>query len=156
MRVCVCPSQRYMLYRSDSADHRAEVLDMESAIGAGSDMAPPTPAFPISPPTPYGNRAEYKYAPAEAQAAPLTSMRTVLWPSQTESPTVWCVAVKNMSELNLHRQTPSPSLQSYGGYRTDHGESTLLKKRVGFTCAWSCLCANQSDPADVKTASVGT
>lgn len=43
-----------MLYRSDSADYRAQVLDMESGVGAGSDMAPPTPAFPISPPTPYG------------------------------------------------------------------------------------------------------
>lgn len=79
---CVPQSQHHMLYRSDSADYRAQVLDMESAVGAGSDMAPPTPAFPISPPTPY---------------------------------------VKNMSELNLHRQTPSPSLQSYGGYRADHG-----------------------------------
>lgn len=49
-----------MLYRSDSADYRAQVLDMESAVGAGSDMTPPTPAFPISPPTPYGKHAEYK------------------------------------------------------------------------------------------------
>lgn len=61
-----------------------------------------------------------------------------------------------MSELNLHRQTPSPSLQSYEGYRMDHGQSTLLTQQVLFTCASSCLCANQSEPADVKSASVGT
>ncbi|KAF0046911.1 hypothetical protein F2P81_000544 [Scophthalmus maximus] len=54
---------------------------MDGRVEAGSDMAPPTPAFPISPPTPY---------------------------------------VKNMSELNHLRQTPSPSMQSYGGYRPDH------------------------------------
>lgn len=59
-----------------------------------------------------------------------------------------------MSELNLHRQSPSPSLQSYGGYRADHGESTLLKTaRQLHMCLF--LCTNQSDPADVKTASVG-
>lgn len=43
-----------MLYRSDSVDYRAQVPDMDGGVGAGSDMTPPTPAFPISPPTPYG------------------------------------------------------------------------------------------------------
>ncbi|KAF7668473.1 hypothetical protein LDENG_00008090 [Lucifuga dentata] len=78
---CVPQSQHGMLYRSDSADYRAQGPDMDSGVEAGNDMTPPTPAFPISPPTPY---------------------------------------VKNMSEFTHLRQTPSPSMQSYGGYRTDH------------------------------------
>ncbi|XP_050925955.1 tensin-3 isoform X3 [Lates calcarifer] len=78
---CVPQSQHPMLYRTDSADYRAQGPDMDSGVEAGSDMTPPTPAFPISPPTPY---------------------------------------VKNMSEFMHIRQTPSPSMQSYGGYRGDH------------------------------------
>uniref|UniRef100_A0A8C9XGX4 Tensin 3 n=1 Tax=Sander lucioperca TaxID=283035 RepID=A0A8C9XGX4_SANLU len=41
-----------LLYRTDSVDYRGP--DMDSGVEAGSDMTPPTPAFPISPPTPYG------------------------------------------------------------------------------------------------------
>nr|XP_020451376.1 tensin-3 [Monopterus albus] len=78
---CVPQSQHPMLYRSDSADYRAQDPDMDSRVEARSEMTPPTPAFPISPPTPY---------------------------------------VKNMPELVHIRQTPAPSMQSYGGYRTDH------------------------------------
>ncbi|XP_013885947.1 tensin-3 [Austrofundulus limnaeus] len=73
--------QHTILYRSDSVNYRTHGTDMDSGVEAGSDMAPPTPAFPISPPTPY---------------------------------------VKSMSELTDHRQTPSPSMQSFGGYRTNH------------------------------------
>uniref|UniRef100_A0A8C8K948 Tensin 3 n=1 Tax=Oncorhynchus tshawytscha TaxID=74940 RepID=A0A8C8K948_ONCTS len=43
-----------MLFRSDSVDYRAQGPEMDSGVEAGSDMTPPTPAFPISPPTPYG------------------------------------------------------------------------------------------------------
>ncbi|KAF1383811.1 hypothetical protein PFLUV_G00135690 [Perca fluviatilis] len=78
---CVPQSQHPLLYRTDSVDYRAQGPDMDSGVEAGSDMTPPTPAFPISPPTPY---------------------------------------VKSMSELTHLRQIPSPSMQSYGGYRTDH------------------------------------
>ncbi|KAM9844700.1 tensin-3 [Aulostomus maculatus] len=74
-----CVPQHTMLYRSDSASYRAP--EMDSGVDAVSDMTPPTPAFPISPPTPY---------------------------------------VKNMSEFTQLRQTPSPSMQSYGVCRTDH------------------------------------
>ncbi|XP_072220759.1 tensin-3-like isoform X1 [Leuresthes tenuis] len=49
---CVPQSQHSILYRSDSADYRAQGTDVDS-VEAGSDMAPPTPAFPVSPPTPY-------------------------------------------------------------------------------------------------------
>ncbi|XP_061696232.1 tensin-3-like isoform X2 [Syngnathoides biaculeatus] len=45
---CVPQSQHPMLCRSDSADYRAQGPDTDSG-----DMTPPTPAFPISPPTPY-------------------------------------------------------------------------------------------------------
>uniref|UniRef100_A0A8C7I8X5 Tensin 3 n=1 Tax=Oncorhynchus kisutch TaxID=8019 RepID=A0A8C7I8X5_ONCKI len=38
----------------DSVDYRAQGPEMDSGVEAGSDMTPPTPAFPISPPTPYG------------------------------------------------------------------------------------------------------
>ncbi|XP_039458018.1 tensin-3 isoform X2 [Oreochromis aureus] len=73
---CVPQSQHSIFYRSDSADYRSNGPDVDS-----SDIPPPTPAFPISPPTPY---------------------------------------VKNFSEVTHHRNTPSPSMQSFGGYRTDH------------------------------------
>lgn len=46
--------QHPLLYRSDSADYRGQGPDVDSGVEAGSDMTPPTPAFPISPPTPYG------------------------------------------------------------------------------------------------------
>ncbi|XP_029380107.1 tensin-3 [Echeneis naucrates] len=78
---CLPQSQHPMLYRNDSSDYRSQGPVLDSGVEAGSDMTPPTPAFPISPPTPY---------------------------------------VKNISELNPLRQTPSPSMQSYGGYRTNH------------------------------------
>uniref|UniRef100_A0A673CWK3 Tensin 3 n=1 Tax=Sphaeramia orbicularis TaxID=375764 RepID=A0A673CWK3_9TELE len=52
----VCLLQHPMLYRTDSTDYRAQGPDIDSGVEAGSDMTPPTPAFPISPPTPYGNR----------------------------------------------------------------------------------------------------
>ncbi|XP_035804186.2 tensin-3 isoform X2 [Amphiprion ocellaris] len=50
---CIPQSQHSILYRSESADYRAQGPDMDSGVEAGSDMTPPTPAFPISPPTPY-------------------------------------------------------------------------------------------------------
>uniref|UniRef100_A0A8C7I5H3 Tensin 3 n=1 Tax=Oncorhynchus kisutch TaxID=8019 RepID=A0A8C7I5H3_ONCKI len=50
----VCVFQHGMLFRSDSVDYRAQGPEMDSGVEAGSDMTPPTPAFPISPPTPYG------------------------------------------------------------------------------------------------------
>ncbi|XP_055007685.1 tensin-3 [Boleophthalmus pectinirostris] len=49
---CV-PQSQSMLYRSDSTDYRSQGPDIDSGVEAGSDMTPPTPAFPISPPTPY-------------------------------------------------------------------------------------------------------
>lgn len=53
----MCVSQQGMLYRSDSSDYRSQGPDIDSGVEAGSDMTPPTPAFPISPPTPYGKHA---------------------------------------------------------------------------------------------------
>lgn len=59
LHVC-CLLQHHLLYRSDSADYRAQGADMDSGVEAGSDMAPPTPAFPISPPTPYGKLCMFR------------------------------------------------------------------------------------------------
>lgn len=42
------------LYRSDNTEYRPRVPEMDSGVEPGSDTTPPTPAFPISPPTPYG------------------------------------------------------------------------------------------------------
>ncbi|CAL9688638.1 unnamed protein product [Knipowitschia caucasica] len=47
------PQSQSLLYRSDSTDYRSQGPDTDSGVEAGSDMTPPTPAFPISPPTPY-------------------------------------------------------------------------------------------------------
>lgn len=47
------PQSQVLLYRSDSTDYRSQGPDQDSGVDAGSDMTPPTPAFPISPPTPY-------------------------------------------------------------------------------------------------------
>lgn len=51
IRVCdFIVFQRTPLYRADSVEYRAPSAGLET----GSDTVPPTPAFPISPPTPYG------------------------------------------------------------------------------------------------------
>uniref|UniRef100_A0A8C7S9X2 Tensin 3 n=1 Tax=Oncorhynchus mykiss TaxID=8022 RepID=A0A8C7S9X2_ONCMY len=87
---CVPHTQHGMLIRSDSVDYRAQGPEMDSGVEAGSDMTPPTPAFPISPPTPY---------------------------------------VKNMPEFPHLRQSPSPSMQSFGAYRMEqepHGYLEMI------------------------------
>ncbi|KAM9322577.1 tensin-3 isoform 3-T3 [Pholidichthys leucotaenia] len=50
---CVPQSQNSMLYRGDSVVYRGQGPDTDREGEAGSDLTPPTPAFPISPPTPY-------------------------------------------------------------------------------------------------------
>ncbi|GAA6109604.1 tensin-3 isoform X1, partial [Tachysurus ichikawai] len=45
----VAPPQRAPLSRTDSVEYRGP----SAGLDTGSDMVPPTPAFPISPPTPY-------------------------------------------------------------------------------------------------------
>ncbi|KAM6918579.1 LOW QUALITY PROTEIN: tensin-3-like [Xenentodon cancila] len=50
---CVPQSQNSILYRSDVADYRVQGPDVDGGVEACSEMTPPTPAFPISPPTPY-------------------------------------------------------------------------------------------------------
>uniref|UniRef100_A0A665VSL9 Tensin 3 n=1 Tax=Echeneis naucrates TaxID=173247 RepID=A0A665VSL9_ECHNA len=62
LSVHVCVFQHPMLYRNDSSDYRSQGPVLDSGVEAGSDMTPPTPAFPISPPTPYG-----KYSPRSSQ-----------------------------------------------------------------------------------------
>ncbi|KAL7875566.1 hypothetical protein AOLI_G00105290 [Acnodon oligacanthus] len=47
------PGQRPPLYREDSVDYRGPCAGLDSGVDTGSDITPPTPAFPVSPPTPY-------------------------------------------------------------------------------------------------------
>ncbi|KAK9539290.1 hypothetical protein VZT92_004406 [Zoarces viviparus] len=117
---CVPQSQHPMLYRTDSADYRAQGPEMDSGVEAGGDMAPPTPAFPISPPTPY---------------------------------------VQNMSELTPLRQTPSLSMQSYGGYRTDHeprGHSEMISHVGGDGLPDSSINCHRALSATHSASIVGT
>ncbi|XP_077581339.1 tensin-3 [Stigmatopora nigra] len=44
---------QHMLCRSDSTDYKVQSPETDSGGEAGCEMTPPTPAFPISPPTPY-------------------------------------------------------------------------------------------------------
>lgn len=60
LKICVCNFivfQRAPLYRADSVEYRAPSAGLET----GSDTVPPTPAFPISPPTPYGKTLTHKH-----------------------------------------------------------------------------------------------
>ncbi|XP_061878673.1 tensin-3-like [Entelurus aequoreus] len=60
---CVPQSQLTMLCRSDSIDYKGQGPDTDSGVEAGCDVTPPTPAFPISPPTPYvKNMSEFTHA----------------------------------------------------------------------------------------------
>lgn len=130
--MCVFPSvcfvlQRGMLFRSDSVDYRAQGPKMDSGVEAGSDMTP-TPAFPISPPTPYGK--SLRYCPSVfSQGFVCVCVHMVALVIVAEllnfKPHLFFYAsiVKNMAEFTHLRQTPSPSMQSYGAYRTEHGRS---------------------------------
>uniref|UniRef100_A0A8C2WJR9 Tensin 3 n=2 Tax=Cyclopterus lumpus TaxID=8103 RepID=A0A8C2WJR9_CYCLU len=117
---CAPQSQHPVLYRTDSADYRAQGSEMDSGVEAGSDMTPPTPAFPISPPTPY---------------------------------------VQSMSELTHLRQTPSPSMQSFGGYRMDHeprGYSEMIGHVGGGGLPDSSVNGHRTLSATHSAAVVGT
>nr|XP_057922598.1 tensin-3-like isoform X2 [Doryrhamphus excisus] len=117
---CVSQSEHTVLCRNDSADYRGQGPDTDSGVEAGCDITPPTPAFPISPPTPY---------------------------------------VKNMSEFtHSFRQTPSPSMQSYGGYRTDHesqGFSEMMN-HAGVDVSYSTINCHRTLNAAQSAAMVGS
>lgn len=122
-----------MLYRSDSVDYRAQGPDMDCGVEAGSDMTPPTPAFPISPPTPYGKYSMFTCADFASICDQVSLLSPAFLGLTKRLVLVYFVfSVKNISELNHLRQTPSPSMQSYGGYRTDHGriEQTRLSHKA--------------------------
>ncbi|XP_041957633.1 tensin-3-like [Alosa sapidissima] len=50
---CAPHTQHSGIYRAESLDYRSQSVELDSGVEAGSDMVPPTPSFPISPPTPY-------------------------------------------------------------------------------------------------------
>uniref|UniRef100_A0A8C7YLH4 Tensin 3 n=1 Tax=Oryzias sinensis TaxID=183150 RepID=A0A8C7YLH4_9TELE len=57
--MLTCPfflqqQQHSVLYRSDTVEYRDHCPDIDNVVEVAQDMTPPTPAFPISPPTPYG------------------------------------------------------------------------------------------------------
>lgn len=55
--MLTCPfflQQHSVLYRSDTVEYRDHCPDMDNVVEVAQDMTPPTPGFPISPPTPYG------------------------------------------------------------------------------------------------------
>lgn len=108
--ICVCLYFQHRLYRGNSTEYRPLASEVDGGVEAGSDMAPPTPAFPISPPTPYG-RISIQYIIIGVFACILSTRLFILL----------FFLVKNMAELSQFRQTPSPSQQSCGGYATDHG-----------------------------------
>ncbi|XP_028328222.1 tensin-3 isoform X2 [Gouania willdenowi] len=72
---CVPLSQHSVLYRRDSADYRTHGLENDSSVEAGGDLSPPTPAFPISPPTPYEPRGYSEIGHVEVQSLPDPSMK---------------------------------------------------------------------------------
>ncbi|XP_051557053.1 tensin-3-like [Myxocyprinus asiaticus] len=60
--------QHAALYRTDSVEYRSQSAEMDGGTDVGSDMMPSTPAFPISPPTPYVktmmNFSQYRQSPS--------------------------------------------------------------------------------------------
>ncbi|XP_030629154.1 tensin-3 isoform X2 [Chanos chanos] len=71
-------SQHVGLYRTDSVEYRAPSSELDSGVETGSEMVPPTPAFPISPPTPYvkslDDSLQYRQTPSPSM--PLYAYRT--------------------------------------------------------------------------------
>ncbi|XP_066537226.1 tensin-3-like [Hoplias malabaricus] len=60
----VPPSPRPPLYRADSVEYRGSSAGLDSGVDTGSDIIPATPAFPVSPPTPYvKNMPEFSHFP---------------------------------------------------------------------------------------------
>ncbi|XP_063075630.1 tensin-3-like isoform X2 [Engraulis encrasicolus] len=53
---CSPHTQHGGIFRAESLDYRNQSVEQDSGVETGSDMVPPTPAFPISPPTPYNSR----------------------------------------------------------------------------------------------------
>lgn len=94
---CVQQSQQTILYRSDSTDYRCP--DIDSGVEAGSDMTPPTPAFPISPPTPYvKNMSELNL-----RQSPSLNMRSFAFKSDHEPRGYSDIDALPESSISCHR-----------------------------------------------------
>ncbi|KAJ8395420.1 hypothetical protein AAFF_G00031540 [Aldrovandia affinis] len=70
------PSERGMLYRSNSLGYRGQHDDLDCRVEAGSEMVPPTPGFPVSP-TPYvKSSSEFSPMKVLAQGGQYDAYRT--------------------------------------------------------------------------------
>uniref|UniRef100_A0A3P9HQ93 Tensin 3 n=1 Tax=Oryzias latipes TaxID=8090 RepID=A0A3P9HQ93_ORYLA len=70
---CAPHSQQHsVLYRSDTVEYRDHCPDIDNVVEVAQDMTPPTPAFPISPPTPYVKNmpelADFRQIPSPVQS----------------------------------------------------------------------------------------
>ncbi|XP_023820830.1 tensin-3 isoform X5 [Oryzias latipes] len=70
---CAPHSQQHsVLYRSDTVEYRDHCPDMDNVVEVAQDMTPPTPGFPISPPTPYVKNmpelADFRQIPSPVQS----------------------------------------------------------------------------------------
>uniref|UniRef100_A0A3P9KNG9 Tensin 3 n=1 Tax=Oryzias latipes TaxID=8090 RepID=A0A3P9KNG9_ORYLA len=70
---CAPHSQQHsVLYRSNTVEYRDHCPDIDNVVEVAQDMTPPTPAFPISPPTPYVKNmpelADFRQIPSPVQS----------------------------------------------------------------------------------------
>uniref|UniRef100_A0A8C9XIW4 Tensin 3 n=1 Tax=Sander lucioperca TaxID=283035 RepID=A0A8C9XIW4_SANLU len=129
LHVCVCCLlQHPLLYRTDSVDYRGP--DMDSGVEAGSDMTPPTPAFPISPPTPYGKYCMFpvkhltcKYVSFIINFACICDQLCVVGLIKCPCPCFLCVFSENCMARYALSRSPAQSFDeqddSGHGYGTD-------------------------------------
>uniref|UniRef100_A0A672NTI2 SH2 domain-containing protein n=1 Tax=Sinocyclocheilus grahami TaxID=75366 RepID=A0A672NTI2_SINGR len=70
--VCVCV-QHAAVFRADGVQYSSH-----SSLDTGSDVMPATPAFPITPPTPYGNRHTHTHSLTQTDTHTHTHTRTLV------------------------------------------------------------------------------
>ncbi|XP_057712982.1 tensin-3-like isoform X1 [Corythoichthys intestinalis] len=121
-------SQHTMLCRSDSADYKKRGPDTDSGVEAGCDMTPPTPAFPISPPTPYvKNMLEFtqslqQTSPPSIHYGGFRTDHESQGYSETGNHTG--VEITSNSNINCHRtQNTTHSVSIAGSHNQTHSPS---------------------------------
>uniref|UniRef100_A0A8C6PZ17 Tensin 3 n=1 Tax=Nothobranchius furzeri TaxID=105023 RepID=A0A8C6PZ17_NOTFU len=103
--------QHAVLYRSASASYRSHGSDMmDSGVEGGSDMTPPTPAFPLSPPTPYGNSSVGQSWPDHPVLSRHTSLNN--YPTARQLPPHSTSLDYGHHSPPLHHPHPAPNAHS--------------------------------------------